>query len=233
MDIIKVALSSLLSIVVIFTLTKLKGAKQMSELNMFDYVNGITVGSIAAELATEIEKPLYPLAAVVVYCIAGLAISFAERKSLGVRRFLSGAPTVLLQGGKIIRPNFKKTKMDINEFLERCRVLGYYDISEIELALLEPSGQLSVLPKEAYRPTVVSDIEPPKKEAGACIGVIYDGKVVKGNLKYTGRDEEWLERQVRKQGCKVKDVFLATSDKDGNVSVFPTKNEKTNSFFTV
>ena len=233
MDILRVVLTSILSIVVIFAITKLKGAQQISELNMFDYINGISVGSIAAELATEIEKPVFPLCALIVYGAVGLLISIIERKSPKARRFLSGSPTVLMQGGKIVRPNFKKCKMDVNEFLERCRILGYYDMSEIELALLEPSGRLSVLPKEANRPTQVSDVTEPKKQASACVGVIYDGKVIKGNLKYTGRDEKWLEVQVRKQGCKVEDVFLATCDSEGMVNVFPTKNEKTNSFFAV
>ncbi len=233
MDILRVALTSAVSVAVIFAITKLKGAKQMSELNMFDYINGITVGSIAAELATEIEKPALPLCAIAVYGAAGVLISLIERKSPRARRFLSGAPTVLMQGGKILRPNFKKAKMDINEFLERCRILGFYDMSEIELALLEPSGRLSVLPKEANRPAQVADVTEPKKQACASVGVIYDGKVIKGNLKYTGRDEKWLEVQVRKQGCKIEDVFLATCDPDGTVNVFPIKDEKTDSFFTV
>ena len=233
MDYIKVALTALFSIVAIFLITKLLGNKQMSQLKMFDYVNGITIGSIAAELATEMERPLFPLIALVIYCIVGVAISVIETKNLCFRRIMSGDPTVLMQSGKLLRANFKRSKLDLNDFLARCRVMGFFDLTEIELAILEPSGQLSILPKESARPTVLSDIKQPDKNASASIGVIYDGKVIDRNLKATGHELEWLERQVQKQGCKIKDVFLATCDADNNLRVFLSKNEKSNSFFTV
>ena len=234
MEYAKVALSALFSITVIFIITKLLGNKQLSQLKMFDYVNGITIGSIAAELATELETPLYPLIALGVYLVVSLIISFAVLKNLKLRRIVDGDPTVLMQSGRLLRPNFKKSKMDLNDFMERCRVLGYFDLTDIELAVLETSGQLSVLPKESARPAAVSDIkEHPDQVASASIGVIYDGKVIDKNLKATGHEITWLERQVQKQGYKIKDVFLASCDSHNNLRVFPSKNEKTNSFFTV
>ncbi|MCI8332048.1 MAG: DUF421 domain-containing protein [Clostridiales bacterium] len=233
MDYAKIAFSALFSIIVIFFITKLLGNKQLSQLKMFDYVNGITIGSIAAELATELETPLYPLIALGVYLVVSLIISFTVMKSLSFRRVVDGDPTVLMQSGKLIKANFKRAKVDLNDFMERCRVMGYFDLTDIELAVLEISGQLSILPKESARPTVLSDIKEPETVASASIGVIYDGQIIHKNLKATGHETSWLERQVQKQGYKIKDVFLATCDNDNNLRVFPSKDEKTNSFFTM
>lgn len=233
MEYIKVMLAALLSLAVIFLITKLQGNKQLSQLKLFDYINGITVGSIAAELATELERPLYPLIALAVYGSIGFAVTMIELKSMKFRRVVSGTPTVLFQSGKMVRENFKRAGLDVNDFMSRCRVLGFFDLSEVELAILEPSGQLSILPKESARPTVLGDLHEPDKTATASIGVIYDGHVIEKNLRAAGYERDWLERQVHRQGYQIGDVFLATCDVQGNLRAFGEKKDKTNSFFTV
>lgn len=102
------ALTALLSIVVMFLLTKLMGTKQVSQMTMFDYVTGITVGSIAAELATELEEPAKPLTAMVVYGLMAVLISVATCKSLKLRTWITGKPLVLLEDGVIYRENLDR-----------------------------------------------------------------------------------------------------------------------------
>ncbi len=233
MDLLKVFFSALFSLALIFVITKLLGNRQVSQFKLFDYVNGITIGSITAELATELENPERPLIALAVYGVVCFFVTLIELKSLRARRTLNGAPTVLMQSGKLLRENFRKAKLDVNDFLSQCRMLGYFDLTEIELAVLEPSGQLSVLPKESARPAKLSDLHPPEKNASASIGVIYDGKVMEDALKATGHEHDWLERQVRRQGYHIKDVFLATCDGEGNLRAFPAKEDAGNSFFCV
>ena len=111
------ALSSLLSIAVLFLLAKLMGTKQVSQMTMFDYVVGITIGSIAAELATELEEPLRPLTALIVYGVTAFVISILTNKFLKVRSMVTGKPLVLLENGVIYRENLKKARLDLNEFL--------------------------------------------------------------------------------------------------------------------
>lgn len=128
MDVLKsiglVSLTTLLSLVVLFLLTKLMGAKQVSQMTMFDYVEGITIGSVAAELATDLDAPLNSLTALVLYGLAAVGISLWTSHSLTARRVLTGKPLVLLEDGVLYRDNLKKAKLDINEFLTFCRIAG-------------------------------------------------------------------------------------------------------------
>ena len=142
MEILKVIITSIVSIVVLFLLTKLVGNKQLSELNMFDYIVSITIGSIAAEMSTELENPEQPLVAMVVYGVISFIVSICCSKSLTVRRLIFGHSVVLMQNGKLYRENFKKCRLDLNEFLMQCRLDGYYDLSAIDTAVMEASGKI-------------------------------------------------------------------------------------------
>ena len=121
-------LTALLSVAVMFLLTKLMGTKQVSQMTMFDYITGITVGSIAAELATELEEPVKPLTAMVVYGLVAVLISIATCKSIKLRSWITGKPLVLLENGVIYRRNLKKAKLDLSEFLTYCRIGGWFDL---------------------------------------------------------------------------------------------------------
>ena len=107
MDLVQVAVTSLVSLAAMFLLTKLMGNKQVSQMNLFDYVIGITVGSIAAEMATELDTPENSLVAMVVYAVAAVCISLWTNKSLGALRIITGKPLILMAGGVIYRENLK------------------------------------------------------------------------------------------------------------------------------
>ena len=128
MDLLQVAATSVGAFVALFLLSKLMGHRQISELSVFDYVNGITIGSIAAEMATELETPENSLVAMVVYAVAAVCISLWTNKSLWARRIITGKPLILMDGGVIYRENLKKAKMDPGDFLMYCRIGGYFDL---------------------------------------------------------------------------------------------------------
>ena len=164
MDLLKVVWLSFGSLFALFVLTKLMGNKEMSQFSMFDYIIGITIGSIAAEMATSLESDfMQPLLAMVIYALTSILISFVSYKSLKINRFLSGPSLVLLDNGEIYRKNFKKAKLDLSEFLVQCRTNGYFNLSDIQTAILEPNGKVSFLPKAEKRPATPSDlnISPP------------------------------------------------------------------------
>ena len=121
MDIIKILLTALLSVAALFVITKIMGHKQVAQLDFFDYVSGITIGSIGAELATELEEPYKPLIALCVWGAASLFINFLTHKSPKTRKYVNGTPTILMNGGKLYRDNFKKAKLDLSEFSLLCR----------------------------------------------------------------------------------------------------------------
>lgn len=224
-DLFTVALTSVGSIIVMFLLTKLMGNKQMSELNMFDYITGITIGSIAAEMATAIEMDFVkPLLSMIIYGVAATVISFVASSSIRARRIINGRSVVLCKNGKLYKNNFKKTRLDINEFLTQCRVNGYFDVSEIELAMLEPNGRLSILPVAVSRPATPKDLGIIPQKSEIMVDVIIDGKVLEQNLRHTGNNLQWLENEVRSQGYNINQIFLATCDRSNKLTVYEMNN---------
>ena len=227
MDYIQVVLTSLLSLVALFILTKLVGNKQISELTIFDYVIGISIGSIAAEMATELEKPLKPLTAMAVYAVVSYIISIITSKSLKLRRILFGHSIVLMRNGKLYRKNLKKGHIDLSEFLMQCRTNGYFDISAINTAVLEPSGKISFMPFPNKRPITAEDIKTVPVNDDIFFNVIMDGQIFTENLTAAGKDINWLKNELKAQGVKkIEEVFLATLDTSGKLNVF-----KNNDYF--
>ncbi len=210
MDIIKVLLTSLLSVTALFIITKIMGHKQVAQLDFFDYVSGITIGSIGAELATELEEPHRPLIALCVWGGASLILNLIAHKIPRTRKYINGTPTILMNGGKLYRKNLKKAKLDLSEFMLLCREQGYFDLDEIQTAIFEHNGKLSILPKAANRPATPEDLKIVAKATHIGVEVIMDGRVMGENLSRMGRDANWLDKQLKAQGYKdAEEIFLA------------------------
>ncbi len=221
MELIKVCLTSLLSAVALFIIAKIIGHKQMSQLDFFDYITGITIGSIAAEMATELEEPLKPLIAMVVYGIITFVLAITTSKLPRLRKYINGSPTIILSGGKLYRKNLKKAKLDLSEFMVLCRQEGYFNLSDIEVAVFEYNGRLTVLPKSDKRPLTAKDINLQLKMEHMSTEVIMDGRVLEENLKRMNLDIAWLESQLKVQGYKnAEAVFLALCDENKQLTVY-------------
>lgn len=228
MEILSVTLTALLSVSVMFILAKLIGNRAISQMNMFDYINSITIGSIAAELATsDVEKMLDPLVAMVVYAFAVIIFASISCKSLRFRRFVEGRTIILIKNGKIYNKNFSKAKIDINEFLMQCRLLGYFNLNDIKTAVQESNGKISILPKTAARPVKTQDLNLTPKEDMVYTNVILDGKVLLGNLKNVGFNEDWLNKELKKQNIShIQDIFLAVCSKDGDFYIYEKQDRQ-------
>lgn len=228
MDLTKVFLASVGSIIVLFLLTKLLGYKQMSELSMFDYVNSISIGSIAAEMATTIDGDfMKPLLAMVIYALAALIISLISNHSLKFRRFAEGGSIILYENQKLYKNNLARARIDISEFLAQCRIQGYFDLSDISLAIMESNGKISILPSTAAKPVSVEDLKDSelvtrkKQPASPCINIIMDGVVLYDNLKRSGNNDVWLKNELARQGIKnPKEVFLAMVDPNNKLQIY-------------
>lgn len=226
MDILNVILTSLGSITVLFLLTKLMGNREISELSMFDYVNGITIGSIAAEMATDLEKADETVTAMVIYAVVVFILAKLSEKSVKVRRFVGGRPLVLLNNDQIYFKNLKKGRLDLDEFLCQCRVSGYFDLSQIQTIILESNGKFSILPKADYRPATPKDIGIKVPAEALQATVIVDGNVMHKNLHHIGKDEKWLHSQLTSQGFKSEsEIFLALCDIHNKVTFFKKLEE--------
>ncbi len=194
----------------------------MSQLDFFDYISGITIGSIAAEMVLEVEKPWKPLLAMVIYGVITFGLALMTSRFPRTRKYINGAPTILMDNGKLYRENLKKAKLDLSEFMVMCRQLGYFNLNEIQTAVFEYNGRLSVLPVSKKRPMTPEDmsLEPPVEHI--CTEVIMDGRVLSENLKRLGLEEKWLKKQLESQGYHdSKEVFLAVCDGDEKLTVYP------------
>ena len=144
---------TILVLIILFFITKMMGKKQISELNFFDYIVGITIGSIAADISLDIEKNMIAgIAALFIYGFISYIISFVSIKSILARRFFIGVPTVLVEKGKIIESGLKKSKIDVNDLLMEARENSYFNLDEIDYALMEVNGNIRYQPKEKEKP---------------------------------------------------------------------------------
>lgn len=147
-DIFKVVIRCIAAMTTLFFMTKLLGKKQVSELSLFDYVVGISIGNFASEMAINLEAEFFnSMLAIIVFGILAYFISILTIKSLKLRKFFVGTPTVLMENSKLIYKNMKKSMIDVNDLLSQAREMGYFDLSEIEFAILEANGKISFLPK--------------------------------------------------------------------------------------
>ena len=215
MDFISVCITALCSFGVLFIIAKWIGHKQIAQLDFFDYITGITIGSIAAEMATELEKPWKPLTAMAIYGGAALLLSLISNKFPSMRKFLNGTPTILMDNGKLYRENFKKAKLDLSEFMVMCRQQGYFDLTGIQTALYEYTGRLTILPVTEKRPATPSDMNLTPEQELLFTELIMDGRILEGNLKRMGLDMTWLEIQLKHHHIhSPKEVFLAVCDRN-------------------
>lgn len=223
-----VALRGIISLITLFLITKLLGKKQVSQLSLFDYVIGISIGNFAAEITINLEASLiYGLVAVLEFGIIAYLISILTMKSITLRRFFMGIPTVLIDKGQILEKGLKKVKFDINDLLEECRSNGYFDVNEIDYAVMEVNGKVSIMPKKEYKPVTMKDMSLKGPSQSLIANVVIDEKIMKENLKNMNKDEKWLRQQLKIQGYpNLEDVILVTLDGNGKVTVYPKNKEK-------
>ena len=222
MEVLKILLSSVLSYAALFVCAKLIGRKQISQLNFLDYIAGITIGSIAAELATDLENMWKPLIALAVYALLTWAMSLIGLVFGRSRKFLDGTPTIIMENGKLYRSNMKKAKLDLSEFMVMCREEGYFNLSDIHTAVFEYNGKLTILPVSLKRPVTPEDMKLLPDQEKLCSEVIMDGRIMDENLSRMGLNSAWLERQLRAQGVRdAKSVFLGVCDAQKKLTLYP------------
>lgn len=214
MHMLKIVISSFASLGSLFLFTKLMGNREMSQLSMFDYVSSIALGSIAGEMAVmSTDSVLEPFISMLIFATMTFTISYITCKSIYLRRFFEGQPILLYQNGQVFEKNLLKAKMDMDEFLSVCRISGYYDLQEIHTVYLETNGKISILPTAQCRPATNADLNLNPSQNLPMANVIIDGKILKDNLKSTGKNEKWVDTQLKSNGVTdIHEVILATYD---------------------
>ena len=222
MEILKVMLATLFSALILFVITKIIGHKQVAQLDFFDYITGITIGSIAAELATTLDDPLWkPTLSMIFFGAISVVLALFARKLPRTRKFINGTPTILMNDGKLYRRNLKKAKLDLSDFLMMCRQAGYFNLDDIKTAVFEYNGMLSILPVSMKRPLVPEDVNVSVEQEHIATEVIMDGRIMGENLKRLGLDEDWLHKELKRQGYKnAKEVFLGICNSSNQLTLY-------------
>lgn len=221
-DLFNVSLRTVFILVVLFILTKLMGKKQVSQLNNFDYIIGITIGSIAADISLDIEKNLLSgLISLGIYALFSIIISYVTMHSIKLRRYIIGVPTILIENNKIIESGLKKSKIDVNALLAESRGAGYFKLEDIEYAVMETNGKISFMPKDSVSPVLKKDISTKIEKSSLVANVIIDSKVLDKNLSDMNKDKKWLDSNLKVLGYNNYDnIMLATLDINDKLKVY-------------
>ena len=221
MQLLGLCLTTLGSFGTLFLVAKLIGRKQIAQLDFLDYVTGITIGSIAAEFATELEEPWKPFIAMVLYGGVTFLLTIIANKCQKTRKYLNGTPTILMDHGRLYHENFKKAKLDLSEFMVMCRQQGYFDLTSIQTAVFEYNGRLTILPVSSRRPVTPADMNLAPQQELLFTELIMDGRILDDNLKRMGLDLTWLNHQLRERRVRsAKEVFLAVCDRNLNFVLY-------------
>lgn len=217
-DVYKILINASISFTYLFVISKLMGKKQIAQLDFIDYVVGISIGSIAAEFAFDAETPWYLfIIAMSVFFLLDLIVTLLGRKANFLKKFFKGRPLMLIENGKINYRNLKKSKIDVNDLIGLAREKNYFDINDIELAIFETNGSLSVLPKPNARPVVAQDFDIAEQKSKIVQTLIVDGSISKFSLEQIGKDKNWVYDKLQINSKKeLKQILLATYDKNND-----------------
>lgn len=205
-----VILRTVLSILILLLVAKLLGKQTISNMTFHDFVTSITIGSIAGNLAfNQSLRTSYFLLALLVVTIVSFTLSYIALKNRKLRNWISGSPTVLIEDGMILEANMRKLRYTLDTLAQELRGMGIFNMEEVEYAVLEDNGTVSVLKKEEHRMVTKMDLQLPKVNHAFPVEFVMDGIILEENLRKHGLNKEWLEKQVRRQGKQLSDVFYA------------------------
>ncbi|WP_404452405.1 DUF421 domain-containing protein [Virgibacillus necropolis] len=217
---VNIIIRSFILLVILFFITKALGKKQLSEMNIFEYITGIVIGSIVAMHAADTNTDFgHAIAALFVWFLIPFVVEYISLKSKTFRDFTQGKSTVFIQDGKIMEDNLKKERFNTDDLLEKLRDNQIYKTADVEFAVLEPSGSLSIMLKKENQPLSAKDLGmklPTEKQSET---VIMDGKVLLEPLANLSLNTNWLETELDKMDVSIENVFLAQADTDGQLTL--------------
>src|SRR5574344_363831 len=226
-EIIDVLWESALSFLVLFIISKILGKKQVAQLEFSDYVIGITIGSIAAQMAFDNEFPYYSyLISMAMFGGLNFLLDIISRKSKLLKKILKGSPLILIENGKLNYENLKKSKLDINELIASARMSGYFDLSEIAFCYFETSGDFSFLPKTNFANTQKQDFEKIEITPAETVNfLIIDGHYSKENIKNEQKNIEWLNKNLKiADKNDLKNILLAFINNENKLVSYKKNN---------
>ena len=210
------------SFLILLILARIMGKKQISQLTFFHYVTGITIGSIAAEISVNADTPFFNGSiALIWWAVLTVIVNLLTIKSIKARKLLDDKPTILILKGKISEQGMKKARFTLNDLTMMLREQGVFSIMDVNYAILETNGELSILKKTSQEPATRQDVKAPGTEPKYIpTEIISDGNLLKENLTELKLTEEWVYDQLKKKGIgTIEQVYYAEIQGDGTLHI--------------
>jgi uncharacterized membrane protein YcaP (DUF421 family) len=216
----EVIFQSIAAFFFLFILARILGKRQIAQLTFFDYIAGITIGNVAASWSLDEVKTVHAILSLVIWTLLSIIMAFIQKKSYLSRVLLDGRPTVIIQNGEILEKNLSKEHLSSEELMLLLRQKDIFKVSDVEYAVFENNGKLSVMKKSELQPITLKDSNIPVIAEHESRVLIIDGNIMDKSLADLGYSKGWLLGEVMKQGAsKLEDVFFAQVDSNGNLYV--------------
>jgi len=221
-EILKVVLKTSISFVVLLISIRLLGKKQIGHLTFFNYITGITIGSIAANIISFTDEPfIYGLIGLICWCLLNVMIDYINLKSNKIRTLIDGEPTLVIKNGKILKKALASARINLADLTMILREKNIFSLKEVDYAIVEPNGRISVLKKQAEQPITKADLKIPIMPAQYLpTKIISDGQLIPNSLKELKLNQTWLENELNAQGItSINEVFYAEIETNGSLFV--------------
>jgi len=212
---------SLVTYFILLTFTRIMGRKQISQLTFFDYIVGITIGSIAGVVAIDKNvKVIDGIVSIVIWSLLTIIISEITLRNINLRLIFDSEPLLIIDKGTVIYKNMKKARYNMGDLLMQLRNKDVFNITDVEIAVLEPDGKLSILKKSQFSMVTIGDMNIQKTREGMMVDVILDGHILSSHLVQIGKDENWLMSQLRARKIgNIKDVIFVGIQADKQIYI--------------
>jgi uncharacterized membrane protein YcaP (DUF421 family) len=226
-EFVEIILRTGIALISLSIMTMLLGVKHISQMTTFDYIVSIVIGSVGGALCIDVGIPIWQcVLSMVMLVLFAWFLAFINRKTLFARRLFTGTPTVLIDRGEILYNGLKHVKFNINDLLRELRHQGYFNISDVEHAIMEANGLVSILPKSEVRPLTPKDMNFKIAESSLVANVIIDGKIIFGNLEAMNKTELWLKTELSAQEVALDRVLLGTLNNQGEFCLYEKNKNK-------
>ncbi|WP_139994783.1 DUF421 domain-containing protein [Paenibacillus paridis] len=214
----EIVLRTLAAIVILFALTKVLGKRQISQLSLFEYITGISIGNIAAYISLDLDNLWFlGMVSLGVWVSVSVAMEFLTMKSKKARDLIDGKGTVLIKDGQLLKKNLHKERLTLDEMLEQLRKKDVYRVADVEFAVMESSGEVNVMLKKEYQPITPDVLGWQVANEREALTVMMDGEIQEEVLVEAGRDREWLRHELDKRNLQQEEVFFAQIDSNGEL----------------
>ncbi|WP_079708644.1 YetF domain-containing protein [Paraliobacillus ryukyuensis] len=220
MEISELILRLAIAFITLLTLTRLMGRKEIAQMTFFNFVSSIAVGTIGASLAIDATLSIRNgMIALIVWSAFTITLGVLDIKSQAARKVIDGEPRILIKKGKVLEDELKKVRLDINALNTKLREKNVFSIADVDYAIFETDGKLSVLKKESQQPVTKNDLsirQPAPNIFPTSTMIVSDGQIIKTNLDKLNLNEQWLFQQLKTAGVSaISDIFYAEVQKNG------------------